>query len=188
MKVSREEAEANRERVIKAAAKLFRERGYNGVGVANLMKDAGLTHGGFYNQFDSKEQLLAEACNYAIDSGGRRWDKIAASAPEHPLEAVARAYLSLEHRDNPGYGCVFAALGPDAARLSPEVKQAMTEGLRKQIGRLEALMEPVEPAERRQAALVVFASMVGALVLARAVEDEALSEEFLSAVHESITL
>jgi TetR/AcrR family transcriptional repressor of nem operon len=187
MKVSREQAAQNRERVVETAAKLFREKGYGGIGVADLMKSAGLTHGGFYGNFGSKEALMAEVVTYAIDSSSRNWDKLIESKPDHPLEAVVAPYLSTLHRDNPGAGCAMAALGPEVARMAPDVRCAVTEGVRKQIVKLAALMPPADPDEQRQAALVTYASMVGALVLSRAVNDAQLSEEFLDAVHAAVT-
>jgi TetR/AcrR family transcriptional repressor of nem operon len=187
MKVSREQAAQNRERVVATAAKLFREKGYGGIGVADLMKSAGLTHGGFYGNFGSKEALMAEVVTYAIDNSIHTWDSLVARAPDQALEAVVAPYLSTQHRDNPGQGCTMAALGPEVARMAPDVRCAVTEGVRKQLGKLAALMPADSPEEQREAALVTYASMVGALVLSRAVNDPALSEEFLNAVHTAVT-
>ncbi|HZV63604.1 MAG TPA: TetR/AcrR family transcriptional regulator [Telluria sp.] len=187
MKVSREQAAQNRERVVQTAATLFRERGYSGIGVADLMKGAGLTHGGFYGNFGSKEALMAEAVTYALDKALLKWDKLVRTQPDDPLEAITAAYLSTAHRDHPGQGCVMAALAPDVARLAPAVRSAMTDGVRQQLDKLAALMPPESADDKRQAALVTYASMVGALVLARAVNDEALSEELLGAVHAALT-
>ena len=187
MKVSREQAAQNRERVVQTAATLFRERGYSGIGVADLMKRAGLTHGGFYGNFGSKEALMAEAVTYALDKALLKWDKLVRTQPDDPLEAIAAAYLSTAHRDHPGQGCAMAALGPEVARLAPEVRSAMTDGVRQQVDKLAALMPPESADDKRRAALVTYASMVGALVLARAVNDEALSEELLGAVHAAVT-
>ena len=188
MKVSREQAALNRERVVETASRLFRERGYGGIGVADLMRGAGLTHGGFYGNFDSKEDLMAQAVTQAIEGGLRQWDARAEGQPAaHALEALVGAYLSPGHRDHPGQGCAVASLGPEVARLAAPVRCAMTEGVNKQLERLAALMPAESSAEQRQAAIVTYASMVGALVLARAVNDEALSEEIMSAVHQAVT-
>src|SRR5882724_763051 len=130
MKVSREQATENRERVIAAAAKLFRERGFEGVAVADVMKSAGLTHGGFYGQFASKEDLAAEACARSIEDTVSHWDKLVARAADNPLSALTASYLSTRHRDNPGKGCLLAALGPEAARRNPIIRRTVTEGLR----------------------------------------------------------
>ena len=119
MRVSREEAARNRERILDAAAQLFRERGFDGIGVADLMKAVGLTHGGFYGHFSSKEDLMAQACARALSRSLEVWSKRADSAPDDPLLWIAGGYLSSKHRDNPGAGCVLAALGPDAAGQGP---------------------------------------------------------------------
>jgi TetR/AcrR family transcriptional repressor of nem operon len=124
MKVSREQAAQNRERIIEAAAQLFRKRGFDGIGVADLMKEAGLTHGGFYGHFASKEDLIAEASARALTDSVAVWSKLADRASGDPLSAVAGAYLTSRHRDNPGAGCLLAALGPDVARQGPAVRRA----------------------------------------------------------------
>src|SRR3954463_8449571 len=116
MKVSRERAARNRERIVEAAAQRFRERGFEGIGVADLMKEAGLTHGGFYGHFASKEDLIAEASTRALAQSLARWDKLAARAPDNALFAIANAYLNSKHRDDPGAGCLLAALGPEVSR------------------------------------------------------------------------
>jgi TetR/AcrR family transcriptional regulator, transcriptional repressor for nem operon len=113
MKVSREQAALNRERILEAAAQLFRERGFDGIGVADLMKQAGLTHGGFYGHFSSKEELIAEASARALTSTFALLSEQAERAAGDPLSAVASTYLSSRHRDDPGTGCLLAALGPD---------------------------------------------------------------------------
>ena len=187
MKVSREQAAQNRERVVETASRLFREKGYGGIGVADLMRSAGLTHGGFYGNFKCKEDLMAEAVAHAIDGSLGEWDALLGKHPAHPLEEVVAAYLSAGHRDHPGAGCAMAALGPEVARLAPPVRCAVTEGVRKQIDRLATLMPPDAPGEQREAALVTYASMVGALVLARAVNDDTLSDEIMNAVHGAVT-
>src|SRR3954470_4631551 len=113
MKVSREQAVENRERIVETAARLFRERGFEGVGVADLMKEAGLTHGGFYGHFSSKEDLIAEASARVLADSLAGWNRLAERGGENPLPALADTYLTKEHRDDPGAGCLFAALGPE---------------------------------------------------------------------------
>jgi len=186
MKVSKEQATLNRERVVDTAAKLFREHGYNGIGVADLMKGAGLTHGGFYGNFGSKEALMAEAAARAVETLAADWDKVVEKNPGDPLAAITRAYLSVPHRDHPGLGCVVAALGPDAARLSGEVRDVMTAGIAAQIDKLAGLLQSGSLQERRNEALADYAAMVGALVIARAVSDETLSREVLKATYQKI--
>lgn len=186
MKVTREQALQNRDRVLDVAARLFRERGFDGIGVADLMKSAGLTHGGFYGQFASKEDLMAQACARAFEGSLKSWHKAADRAPESPLAAVADIYLSTAHRDRPGDGCVIAALGADAARQGPTLRRVITEGAQSLVGLLAGLVPGRTKAIKRTRALATFAGMVGALVLARAVDDEALSDEILQSVAASI--
>jgi TetR/AcrR family transcriptional repressor of nem operon len=183
MKVTREQAAANRERVLDVAARLFRERGFSGIGVAELMKGAGLTHGGFYGQFDSKDDLMAQACTRAFEVSRAHWQQLAARAPDDPLAAIAAAYLSTAHRDHPGDGCVVAALGAESARAPGPVRRAITDGVRDLVDQFMRLL-PGKPAARRQKALATFASFVGALVLSRAVDDPAFSKEILAAVQD----
>ncbi|GAB3674493.1 TetR/AcrR family transcriptional regulator [Salinisphaera aquimarina] len=182
MKVSRAESEANRRRIVDRAAALFRERGFDGVGVAELMKAAGLTHGGFYGHFASKDELIAEACLRAIEQTGDRWQTLLGANEAMPLDAMARQYLSRRHRDNPGDGCVLASLGAEASRASPAVRGAFTRSVRRFIGLLESAVPRRTEARRRQQGVAACASLVGAVVLARAVDDASLSDEILAAV------
>lgn len=183
MKVSREEAQRNRERIVEAAARRFRERGFEGIGVADLMKEAGLTHGGFYGHFESKEQLMAEAAAHAMERSKDLWSRRAAAARDDPMAAIARLYLTPRHRDDPGNGCVMAALAADAARQGPAVRGALAGGLRKSFDFLAGLVKGGTPAARRRKAIATYASWVGALILARAAADDAaLSREILEAV------
>lgn len=181
MKVTRAQANENRERIVDVAAALFRERGFDGVGVAELMKEAGLTHGGFYGHFASKDELMAEACLRAIEQTGARWQALLAADQPLPLQAMLSQYLSTRHRDRPGDGCVLAALGAEASRKKPSVRQAFTRSVRRLVGLLESAVPGRGAAARRQRALAACAGMVGAVVLARAVDDEALSDEILVA-------
>lgn len=183
MKVSRNQARLNRERVVETAARLFRQRGFEGVGVADLMKAAGLTHGGFYGQFDSKEHLVVEACEQALVESEYRLRELLESAPKKPLSAIASYYLSPTHRDNPGAGCVIAALSTEAARQGPTVRAAFTEAAKRFLELLGQVVPGRSPKTRRKQALTSFAAMVGAVVLARTVSSASLSEEILEAVH-----
>ena len=186
MKVSREQAAENRERVLQTAARLFREKGVDGVGVAELMQAAGLTHGAFYGQFSSKEELVAEACRWALGKTESYWERLQAREAD-PLAAVIDAYLSPAHRDDPGRGCALTTLGVEAPRRDPGVRRAVNDGLMNLLGRLEGLLpRRLQAARRRRRALTLMASLVGGLVLARAVEDESLSAEILAAVREEL--
>jgi TetR/AcrR family transcriptional repressor of nem operon len=186
MKVSREQAAQNRERILDTAAKLFRERGFDGIGVADIMKAAGLTHGGFYGHFSSKEELMAQACAHALAKSVDYWDTTVERASGDPLKAMTKAYLSAQHRDDPGQGCVLAALGPDTYRQGTAVRRTFSAGVRSLVELIANLLPAKSQAAKRKQALATFSSMVGAIVLARAVDDESLSDEILSAVAASI--
>lgn len=189
MKVSREQAAENREKILDAAAQQFREKGFNGIGVADLMKSAGLTHGGFYGHFSSKEDLMAQACTHAIDQLLQDGQARREAQGGDPFALFVDHYLSTEHRDNPGTGCLMAALGADVARQSPPVRMAFTQCAKRLLGGLARLIggeRPTEPAYEK--ALMTLASLVGAQVIARAVDDEALSQDVLRVVRQSSSL
>lgn len=186
MRVSRAEAAQSRERIIEVAARLFRERGFDGIGVAELMKSAELTHGGFYRHFASKEDLMAQACARALEGSLDTLQQLAEQGGGNALSAVASAYLSPAHRDRPGDGCALAALGAEAARHGSPVRGAFTQGVRSAVDLLTRLVQGKTRHAKREQALAIYASMVGALVLARAVDDAELSEEVLQSVLASI--
>ncbi|MEJ4043633.1 TetR/AcrR family transcriptional regulator [Erwinia sp. SLM-02] len=171
MKVSKEQVRENRQRIVETASALFRERGFDGVGVAELMSAAGLTHGGFYKHFASKTDLMAEAvsCGFvqAADiSGGTG------------REEFVERYLSRQHRDAMGSGCVMSALGTDTARQPDSVKALFAEGIEKHLARLGG-EEGVE-GSRRADIIDTLAHLVGAMVLSRACpDDSALADEIL---------
>ena len=124
MKVTREQADRNREKILEVAGRLFRERGYDGIGVADIMKRAGLTHGGFYGHFPSKEDLAAEITARSVGREG--WLERLTGKANPSLGDVVRGYLTRRHRDDTGQGCLFAALGSDAARQPRSVRRAFT--------------------------------------------------------------
>jgi TetR/AcrR family transcriptional repressor of nem operon len=185
MKVSREQAALNRERIVETAAKLFREKGYDGIGVADLMKGAGLTHGGFYGHFGSKEDLLAEACAKALEYSAQRWRERAATADD-PRGAIIDAYLTPKHCDNPGAGCAVTALAADAARAGAGARDALARGVREQLAILAPLEPGVDAQERRRKAIADYAAMVGGVVLARLFADQGQAQEVLDAVRQSL--
>jgi TetR/AcrR family transcriptional repressor of nem operon len=187
MRGTRAQVAANRSRIIGEAARLFRERGFGGIGVAELMRGVGLTHGGFYGYFASKEELMALACRRAVDDMLAGWRDRAAAAPDDPLGAITALYLSAEHRDETGSGCLMAALGPEAARQSPSVRRAVTECLGEVLNTIAGQIPEPDPAARRAAAIRIFASLVGTVVAARAVDDPALSDELLATVRAGFT-
>ena len=129
MRVSRVQAEENRQKVIDVASRLFREHGFDGIGLKDLMEGAGMTHGAFYKQFASKDDLAAQASRRALESTSRRWSAAAAANPQDPLGAVIAFYLSMEHRAERMDGCPVVALGADAARQGPEVRASFEAGI-----------------------------------------------------------
>jgi TetR/AcrR family transcriptional repressor of nem operon len=181
MRVSREQAAANRERIIEAAAALFRAKGFDGVGVADIMKAVDLTHGGFYGHFDSKDDLIAQACSRSMRDAADKWEHRAATAPDHAFATLVEGYLSERHRDDPGGGCVFAALANDVARSGRTVRSTYADGLRPLIDILTEAAPGPDVKARRQKAIATLAGMIGALMLARAVKDTALADEVLQA-------
>jgi len=181
MKVSRERCAENRQRILDVASKLFREKGFDGIGVADIMKGAGLTHGGFYGHFASKDDLIAEACARAISGSVNSWAQIVEQGHDDAAAAIVDGYLSTKHRDRPGTGCLFAALGPDVARQGKPIRRVFTEGVRARLEILAGAVAGRSRAARRRKALATMSGLVGAMVLARAVDDPSLSEEILAA-------
>lgn len=186
MKVSREQAAENRERIVQVAAKLFRERGFDGIGVADLMKAAGLTHGGFYGHFGSKEDLAAEASDRALKDVLQYWSGVVDKNPDEAFSTIVNRYVSEGHRDTPGKGCLVAALGSDLGRQPRAVRRVVTDGINAFIGQLMQLVPGKSKPARRRQALTDFAAMVGAVTIARAVDDPALSTDVLDAVASSL--
>ena len=178
MKVSREQAAENRARVVEVAGRLFRESGFDGVGVADIMNGAGLTHGGFYGRFGSKDDLAAEAVAQTLDRSIARWARLVEG--RDPLGAIVTSYLARTHRDAPGSGCAMAALSAQAAHQPKAVRSAFTAALNGFVGILAKLI-PGSPAARRRKGLATMAGLVGAVILSRAVNDAALSDEILAA-------
>jgi TetR/AcrR family transcriptional repressor of nem operon len=171
MKVSRERVAEHRARMLDAAGRLFRARGFEAVTVAEVMKEAGLTHGAFYGHFKSKDDLIAQTLAHVSAAG---------TAAPSDLAAYAAYYLSPTHCADHADGCPVAALGAETIRQSPEARAAMTVGLRAQIERLSDSAPGATHTEKRRAAIGSWAAMVGALILARMSDDPALSEEVLA--------
>jgi len=182
MKVSRIQEAENHERILDVATRLFRERGIDGIGVSDLMKAAGLTHGGFYGHFKSKEDLVAQACARAVLRMRQNWTNVIDQATGDPLEALAATYLTPKHRDATGRGCPMAAIGSEIARQGPHVRRAFTDELRPFLDYLSRNVHGKSNNSRRQTALATYAGLVGALIVSRAVDDPDLSNEILSAV------
>jgi TetR/AcrR family transcriptional repressor of nem operon len=186
MRVSRAQAEENRRTVIEVAGRLFRERGFEGVGLNDLMGAAGLTQGGFYKQFKSKDDLAAQACDRVLADSTERLTQLVESSGEHALATIISRYLSSEHRDQIADGCIFPALGPDAARHSPELIRSFETGIRSYLDVIERAMQASSAQEAERDPAVVLSTMVGALVLSRLAEDETLSNRILDAAISSL--
>ena len=186
MRVSRIQAAENRQTVIDVASRLFRECGFDGIGLKDLMKGAGLTQGAFYKQFASKEDLAAQSSARALESAFSRWSAAVTANPKDPLGAVMAFYLSMEHRDARMEGCPIVALGSDAARQGAGVKASFEAGIREYlelVGRWVGEADGEEPSGK---AMAILSTMAGALLLSRAVNDEDLSKRFLQAAAESV--
>ena len=169
--------EATHERIVEAAARAIRRSGYGGAGVADIMKDAGLTHGGFYAHFASREAMLAEAADRAGADGLAAVARVAAAAPpQQALQALLRAYLSKEHVEGVETGCAVAALGSEMPRQAPEVRRAATRRIKEMIDLVARQSPDWGRPGAHERALATVATMLGALVLARAVDDPKLSE------------
>jgi TetR/AcrR family transcriptional repressor of nem operon len=183
MRVSREKAEESRERILKAASRLFRERGIDAAGVDDVTRAAGLTHGGFYRHFASKEALAAEAVERELAASTKRWRKLADGvAAEEALRTLVAGYLSREHRDSPGRGCPLSALGSEVTHQPKSVRRSFTKGLMEMLNVLEELSPDEDVAKRRDRAILTLVSLVGAIIMASAVEDSEFSNLILSSV------
>jgi len=174
--------EASHERIVDAAARAIRRSGYNGTGVADIMKEAGLTHGAFYAHFESREAMLAEAA----DRAGAESNALAASVtasvpPQQALRALMQVYLSPEHLEGIETGCPMSALGSEMPRQSPEVRSAATRRIKEMIDLVARQMPDWGQPGAHERALVTVATMVGTLTLARAVNDATLSDAFRAA-------
>ncbi len=178
MKVSREQVAANRQTILEAAGQLFRAQGFEGVTVVDVMRAAGLTHGGFYGYFKSKDDLIAQTLAHVLAQGPDEID----------LASFAESYLSRRHCQNVADGCATAALGCETTRQTAEARAAMTKGLRQHIERLSKSAKGKTAAEKRRAAIGSWAAMVGAMMMARFSDDPKLSEELLTQTRAWIAL
>ena len=186
MRVSRIQAAENRETVINVASRLFRKRGFDGIGLKDLMKSAGLTQGAFYKQFASKEDLAAQASRRAMESATRRWSAAAAAKPEDPLGAVIAFYLSMGHRGEKMDGCPIVALGSDAARQGMDVKASFEAGIKEHLEILGRFVAKTSSEESDGKAMAILSTMVGALTLSRVVNDPDLAQAFLDSATDQV--
>ena len=183
MRVSREEAARNRAKVVETASAKFREHGYDGIGVVGLMQAAGLTHGGFYKQFDDKEALVAEATAHSLAENLGNWRRVIGRGAGDPASKLRKWYLSKEHIDRVGDGCAYAALAAEAPRHGPPLQQVFADAFEESIA--ELIPDEDNSAGARSAAIANMATMVGALVLARAVGRRELAEEILESAKQA---
>ena len=182
MKTSKANVEANREKLLQAASEGFRQHGFDGVKVADVMQAAGLSHGGFYTYFESKDDLVAQTCAMSLERQANGL-KAATGDRKAELEAYVTRYLSTKNRDAPGQACLFPSLAADVARQAEPVRQIFSEGMADYLDALAALSDS---GEGRTKAITLLSTLAGAMVLARAVSDKSLSEEILTSAKAEI--
>ena len=187
MRYSKEHKHETHARIVRKASVRLREKGAHGIGVADLMKEAGLTHGGFYAHFDSREALVIEAFNYAMDRSTDRWRKMAEQTPpEKRFAAIVESYLTTIHRDDPGHGCTVPTLGPEIAREGPKARRAFAAKLDEMIEMMADHVPELPRKAARAQAIAALSTMAGALVLSRIAGSGEFSEEILGAGREAV--
>jgi TetR/AcrR family transcriptional regulator, transcriptional repressor for nem operon len=187
MRYSREHKLETHARIVKRASVRLREKGAHGIGVADLMKDAGLTHGGFYAHFDSREALVIEAFAYAMDRSTERWRKLGEQTPpDKRLAAIVDSYLTTVHRDDPGHGCAVPTLGAEIARESPKTRKAFAAKLEQMVDMIAEQIPALPRKTTRKQAMATLATMMGTLVLARVAGNGEFSDEILAAGREAV--
>lgn len=180
--------DATHERIVSVAARAIRRSGYDGTGVADIMKEAGLTHGAFYAHFTSRETMLAEAAGRACaESAAALADVVACAPPDKALASILGAYLSREHLEHAEMGCPLAALGSETSRQAPEVRRVATRHIKEMIDLLARQSPDWGRPGAHQRALVTLATLVGTLLLARAVDDPGLSDALREAALKQLT-
>lgn len=187
---SKTEKARSRERILEVAGERLRGQGIDGPGVAEIMREAGLTHGGFYKHFGSRDELVREALTTAFDEQSVE-TRAAVAASDAPLETFVDRYTSAEHCAHPEHGCAVAAVATEVARGGPELRAAYTERIGRAVAYLEELLAEAHPeadaATQRPEAIARYAMLVGGVTLARAVDDDALRGEILAAVRHAAT-
>lgn len=186
MRYSKEHKQETHARIVRKASVRLREKGAHGIGVADLMKEAGLTHGGFYAHFDSREALVIEAFGYAMDRSVEHWRKVAAeTSPEKRLSTIVDSYVSTVHRDDPGRGCAVPTLGAEIARESAKTRKAFGAKLDQLIDVMADQILDVPRKTARRQAMATLATMMGTLVMSRVAGSGELSDEILAAGREA---
>jgi TetR/AcrR family transcriptional repressor of nem operon len=187
MRYSKEHKLETHARIVKKASVRLREKGAHGVGVADLMKEAGLTHGGFYAHFASREALVIEAFAYAMDRATERWRKLAEQTPsDKRLSTIVDSYLTPLHRDDPGHGCAVPTLGAEIVRESPKTRRAFAAKLEQMIDMMADQILDVPRKTARKQAMATLATMMGTMVMSRIAGNGEFSDEILSAGREAV--
>jgi TetR/AcrR family transcriptional regulator, transcriptional repressor for nem operon len=187
MRYSKEHKQETHARIVKKASIRLREKGAHGIGVADLMKEAGLTHGGFYAHFDSREALVIEAFAYAMDRSTERWRKMAEQTPpDKRLAAIVESYLTPLHRDDPGHGCAVPTLGAEIARESVKTRKAFSAKLEQMIDMMADQVPDMPRKAARKQAMATLATMIGTLVLSRIAGSGEFSDEILGAGRDAV--
>ncbi|WP_426434327.1 TetR/AcrR family transcriptional regulator [Bradyrhizobium genosp. P] len=187
MRYSKEHKQETHARIVRKAAVRLREKGAHGIGVADLMKEAGLTHGGFYAHFDSREALVIEAFSYAMDRSTERWRKVAEEVPpEKRLATIVDTYLTATHRDEPGHGCAVPSLGAEIVRETPKTRKAFALKLEQMIDMMADQILDVPRKTARKQAMATLATMMGTIVMSRIAGNGELSDEILGSGREAV--
>jgi len=187
MRYSREHKAQTHAKIVRRASIKLRERGAHGIGVADLMKDAGLTHGGFYAHFPSREALLIEAFTHAMDRSTEHWQEmVETTAPEKRLAKIVSGYLAPLHRDDPGHGCAVPTLGAEIARESARTRKVFSGRMNRMIDMLAGQIQGVPPKAARKQAIAAIATMIGALVMSRIAGSGEFSDEILAGGRDAV--
>ncbi|MDR6632599.1 TetR/AcrR family transcriptional repressor of nem operon [Phyllobacterium sp. 1468] len=186
MKVTREKFAQNRQKIIGVAGDLLRNKGFSAIGVAEVMKGAGLTHGGFYRHFESKDNLAYEAVKALFSKTEDMWKTVVKNSPDAPLEALLDHYLSDRNLNEPSGPCVFTTLTQEVSRQGPAMREAFSASLKELAAILEEIVDGTTADERHQHALSTLTGMMGAVTLARATEDPDLAKMLLSAARQKL--
>lgn len=188
MRKSRQDAAETRQRIVEAASAEFRLNGIAGTGLTDLMAAAGLTHGGFYKHFESKDQVVEESVTLAVESMMEAMKHTVSASPgKRGFHAAIAAYLSMDHLDDASDGCPFVALGSEVARSSDDVRKATTAGFRKVVDLFASQLDGMSRAAARKEALLMLSTMIGAMTMARIVTDPDLAASILREANKSLT-
>jgi TetR/AcrR family transcriptional repressor of nem operon len=187
MRYSKEHKLQTHAKIVKRASIKLREKGAHGIGVADLMKEAGLTHGGFYAHFDSRDALVIEAVSHAMDRSTERWRKLSEQTPaDKRLAKIVNTYLGTDHRDDPGHGCAVPALAAEMARESAKTRRAFAGRMDQMIEMLTDQYQGMPRKAARKQAMSALATMMGTLVMARVAGNSELSDEILKSGRDAV--